>query len=126
MRRWIALLGVLTGCAISQGPVGVIGPSADVFGTKLLRSGTTGHSCRTRVLGVPLRAGAPELREALAEMLAQDEEADVVLNADVRSWALMTGLYNRRCLEVRGDLSRVVPTIALPGSMQHGSHGDRH
>ena len=126
MTRWLALLGVLAGCAVSHGPVGVIAPSADVLGTKLLRSRAIGRSCRTRVLGVPWGAGAPQLHEALAKILAHDEEGDVVVNADVRSSTLVTGVYNRRCLEVQGDLARAVPTIAVPGPAEHGSHGAHH
>ena len=126
MTRWLVLLGMLAGCVTSHGTVGVLAPSGDVVGTKLLRSRAVGRSCRTRILGVARGADAPQLQEALAEILAQDEEGDVVLNADVRSSAFLTGVYNRRGLEIQGDLARAVPTIAVPGPAGHGSHGAHH
>lgn len=126
MSRWLAVLAFLVGCATSHGPVGVLAPSSDVVGSKLLRSHAVGRSCRTRVFGIGRGTAAPQLHEALAQILAQDEEGDVVLNADVRSSSLVTGVYNRHCLEVEGDLARAVPTIAVPGPAGHGSHGVHH
>jgi hypothetical protein len=126
MSRWIVALAVLAGCVSFHGPVGVLAPSADIVGTKLLRPHAVGRSCRTQLFGLPWGAGAPKLDEALATILAQDEEGDVVLNAEVRSSALVTGVYNRRCLEIRGDLARAVPTITVPGPAEHRGHGAHH
>ena len=126
MTRPFVALVVLAGCVTSHGPVGVIAPSADVVGTKLLRPHVVGRSCRSRVLGVPVGTGDPQLQEAVAQILAQDAEGDVVLNAEVRATVLVTGVYNRCCVEVEGDLARAVPTIAVPGPTGHGSHGAHH
>ncbi len=123
MRRpTLALLWALTGCAGSLGTVGLLDPDAEDVGLKLLRPGAVGRSCRASVLGVPLAAGTPDLREALAGILALDAEGNVVANAEVRWRELVTGLYNRRCVEVRGDLARTVPTIRLPAP-EHRGHG---
>ena len=54
---------------------------------------------------------------------ALDPEGNVVANADVRWRRLVTGVYNRRCVEVRGDLARTVSTIRLPGPPGHEGHG---
>jgi len=126
MNRWLAVLVGVVGCVTSHGTVGVIGPSADVVGTKLLKPGVVGRSCRTRVFGVARGGDRPQLTQALGKILAEDEEGDIVLNADVRTSVLVTGVYNRHCLEVQGDLGRTVPTIAVPGPSGHAGHGAHH
>ena len=120
----LAAIG-LSGCAASLGTVGLVRLDADEVGLKLLRPGVTGHSCRVSLLGVPLTAGAPDLREAIAEILALDREGNVVANAEVRWERLVTGIYNRRCLEVHGDLARTVSIIRLPAPPAHPGHPHR-
>jgi len=125
MRRLLAptSLLALAGCATSFGRLGVVSPDPDAIGVKLLRPGVEGRSCRASVLGVPLGRGAPELHEALAHILALDAEGNVVTHAQVTWRHFVTGLYNRRCLEVRGDLGRTVSTLTLPTPMSHPEHG---
>lgn len=119
----VALLVAVGGCAVSLGPVGSMRPVADPVGAKVLRPRAAGRSCRTSVLGIPLQAGDPELREALAEILALDGEGDVVTSAEVRWQRIMTVVYNRRCVEVLGDLGRTISTVTLPISPGHIGHG---
>ena len=114
MLRMLAITALLTGCTASLGPATLLGTDADVVGVKLLRPGLQGRSCRVSVLGVPSRAGAPALAEAIAQILAADPEGNVVTGAEVTWSELLTGIYNRRCVEVRGDLARVVSTFRLP------------
>jgi hypothetical protein len=121
-RSALLLLGAVAGCATSLGSFGVVQPDADAVGLKLLRPGVVGRSCRASVLGIPLRAGAPDVREALAAILALDAEGNVVANAEVRSERLLTGVYNRRCVELRGDLARTVSTIVVPAPPGHEGH----
>jgi len=104
----------LVGCSASLGSVGILAPQAEGTGLKLLRPAVSGRSCRASLAGLPLAAGEPDLREALAQVLALDAEANVVANAEVRWRRLVTGVYNRRCVEVRGDLARTVPTVTIP------------
>jgi hypothetical protein len=122
MRIALAGLVLALGCASSLGTLGVVHPDADDVGLKLLRPDVTATSCRSSVLGVPLRAGEPDVREALATILALDREGDVVANAHVSWRTLVTGIYNRRCVEVRGDLARTVTTVRLPMPASHGAH----
>ncbi len=119
----VVVLATLPGCASTLGTLGVVSPDADDVGVKLLRPGVTGRSCRSSVAGVPLQAGDPDLREALRTILALDGEGNVVANARVSWHRLVTGVYNERCIEVRGDLARTVPTIRLPVPEGHGAHG---
>ena len=119
--RFVALVGLLValGCASSLGTLGVVHPDAEDVGLKLLRPGVGATSCRSSVLGVPLRAGEPDVREALATILALDREGDVVANARISWRRLVTGVYNRRCVEIRGDLARTVTTVRLPMPAAH-------
>ena len=105
----------LAGCTTALGPVGAIQTESDPVAFKLLRPGVTGRSCATSVVGVRLSGNGPSLREALDRIIALDEEGDVVVNADVTLEQFVTGLYDRRCIAVRGDLARAIPTITLPG-----------
>jgi hypothetical protein len=112
-RLGVALVA-LGGCTASLGTVGVVTPSADEVGLKLLRPHVAGRSCRSSVLGLPLQPGDPELHEAFATILALDPEGNVIANAEVRWRRLVTGVYNQRCVEVRGDLARTVSTLVVP------------
>jgi hypothetical protein len=118
----LAAAAALAGCSASLGRVGALVPDADGLGLKLLRAGVSGRSCRASIAGLPLSTGEPDLREAVARMLALDAEANAVANAEVRSRQLVTGVYNRRCVEVRGDLARTVSTLTLPMPSGHGAH----
>ena len=118
----LAMALVVGGCATSHGPVGLLGAAPDTVGVKLLRPGVTGRSCRSAVFGLPLGDGHAALGEALAQILALDQEGNVVTNADVSWDAIVTGVYNRRCVELRGDLGRTISTITLPAPPAHGRH----
>jgi len=121
MRRLtaVAVILALAGCSMSLGSVGVVAPEASSVGLKMLRPAVSGRSCRSSIAGLPLAAGEPELREAVAQILALDPEGNALGNAEVRSQRLVTGLYNRRCVEVRGDLVRIVPSVTLPMPSHH-------
>lgn len=115
------LMGLLVGCMTSETRVGLMSARAELIGVKVLRPGILGRSCRASVLGLPLEAGSPSLVEALERMHAQDSEGDVVTDAQLRWSYVRTGIYNRSCVEVRGDLGRAVTTVLLPVP-GHGSH----
>jgi len=118
-----ALCLVLSGCATSLGTVGVAVPNAEAMGFKMLRPAAIGRSCRATVLGLPLADGEPRLQEALGDILALDAEGNMVVNAEVRWRRLVTGVYNRRCVEIQGDLARSLSTITLPAPPGHHHEG---
>ncbi|HUE29936.1 MAG TPA: hypothetical protein VMR79_03630 [Verrucomicrobiae bacterium] len=118
----LAAAAALAGCSASLGNVGALVPDADGLGLKLLRPAVSGRSCRASIAGLPLAPGEPELHEAVAQMLALDAEANAVVNAEVRWRRVVTGVYNRRCVEVRGDLARTVSTLTIPMPSGHGAH----
>ena len=55
-------------------------------------------------------------------LLARDAEANVVVNAELTTNTVLTGLWNRRCVEVRGDVARIVSTVTLPMPASHREH----
>jgi hypothetical protein len=122
MRAGVALVVALAGCTTSLGTIGVITPDADDVGLKMIRPNASGCSCRASVIGIPLQQGDPDVREALAQILALDGEGNVVANAELRSHRILTGVYNRRCIEVRGDLARTISTVRLPAPPGHERH----
>jgi hypothetical protein len=117
------MLATLTaGCAMPLGSVSAVQPKVDTFGVKLLAPSITGRSCRTSILGVPLQPGDPDVQEALAQILAQDAEGDVVTDARIDSERILTGVYNRRCVSVQGNLGRTIRVITLPMPASHHQH----
>jgi hypothetical protein len=122
MRAGVALLVALAGCTTSIGTIGVITPDADDVGLKMIRPNASGCSCRASVIGIPLHQGDPDVREALRQVLALDREGNVVANAELRWHRILTGIYNRRCIEVRGDLARTISTVRLPAPPGHERH----
>jgi len=111
------------GCGVSLGPAGVLAPSPDLVATKLLRPGARSRACLTSFFGFRSKGDDQLLATALARMIALDDEADVVTNVEVRTTGIVTGVYDRRCVELRGDLGRMIRTITVPvpGHEEHGS-----
>jgi hypothetical protein len=120
--RVLLLAVYFLGCSTRLGSVNVLQPKFDPFGVKLLSPNVAGRSCRTSILGVPLQPGDPEVQEAIAQILAIDAEGDVVTDAQIGSEHLVTGVYNRRCVWIRGSLGRTIRTITLPMPASHQGH----
>jgi hypothetical protein len=115
-------LAVFTGCTTSFGVVGGVLPDADRMATKILRPDVVGRSCAADVFGISTTDAEPALQAAMAQILALDPEGDVVTHAEISASAFVTGIYNRRCIRVRGDLARSVRVIALPAPPSHHGH----
>lgn len=108
-----ALTAVLaSGCTTSLGRVPFV--AADTTATKLLRPGVEARSCRASVFGVATASGEPSAGEAVAQLTALDEEANGLADAELRTERVTTGVYNRRCVVVRGDLVRTISSVTLP------------
>ncbi len=118
----MSVLLALAGCAGWVERIGVVAPDEQVVAVKLLRPRVTGRSCASSLLGFPLGRDRPDLDEAVTALLARDGEANVLTNVEFRRQVLVTGVYNRRCVEVRGDLGRTVTTFSLPVPGGHESH----
>jgi hypothetical protein len=116
---------VVAGCSAPLGPLPLVGRDPDVIPTKLLRPDAEGRSCRAWLMGIPLQPGSPGLDEALARVLALDPEGNVVTHAEVSERLLLTGIFNRRCVVLRGDLSRTVASVTLPTPEGYHTHGAR-
>jgi hypothetical protein len=116
------LAAFTAGCATPLGSVNALQPKFDTFGVKLLVPSVTGRSCRTSILGVPLKSGDPDVQEALAQILARDAEGDVVTDARLSSECIFLGLYNRRCVSVEGNLGRTIRVVTVPMPASHHGH----
>jgi len=123
--RWSTVTTVL--CLVSAGCVawveraGVVARDEQLVATKLLLPQATARACASSLLGFPLGTDAG-LDAAVSTLLARDDEANVLTNVEVRRQAVVTGVYNRRCVEVRADVGRIIPTLALPMPGGHESH----
>jgi hypothetical protein len=117
----VAMLGI-GGCTTSLGPVGLLAPDEARGGVKLLRPAVSGGSCRATLLGFRLGSGRGTIQEAMGEILALDAEGNAVVEAEVGRREFVTGVYNRRCVRVRGDLVRVITTVTLPSAPGHHGH----
>ena len=118
----LAFLGALAGCTRSLGVLGVVGPTADGVAVKMLRPGVETRVCQSSVLGLATGRNRPTIDASVAKLLALDPEADVVMNAEVVWETFVSGLFNRRCIVVRGDVARQVPVLRIPGDASHGGH----
>lgn len=123
-RNWATLAAIVAlgagGCTVPLGHLALVTPETAAPATKLLRPGAEGRSCRSRVLGIATDGDRdPSLDDALAQILALDAEGNAVAAVDVRAEEFLTGVYDRRCLVVRGDLVRTIGTITLPTPGHH-------
>lgn len=116
------LATLAAGCTTPLGSVNVLQPKFDTFGVKLLAPSLTGRSCRTSILGLPLRPGDPDVQEAVAQILAHDAEGDVITDARLSSERILVGFYNRRCVSVAGNLGRTIRVLTVPMPPSHHGH----
>jgi len=115
-----AIIALGPGCTLPLGRLALVTSETAAPATKLLRPGAEGRSCRSRLLGISTGgAGEPSVDDALAQILALDAEGNAVAAVEVREERLLTGVYNRRCVVVRGDLVRTIGTITLPMPGHH-------
>lgn len=117
----LGLAVLLAGCTTSIGTLPLAAHATDIVGTKMLAPGATGRSCGTDVLGIPI-GKRPDIDAALRQILEFDAEGNVVLDATVSRFDLVTILVNRRCIEVHGDLARMTPSMVLPTHHEPGHH----
>jgi hypothetical protein len=117
-----AVVFALSGCTSSLGRMGILAPDATRVGVKLLRPGVSARSCGTTLLGVPLGSSEPALAAALGKLMELDSEGSAVVAVEVTTEDFLTGIYNRRCVAVHGDLVRVVTTVVLPSAPGHPHH----
>jgi hypothetical protein len=87
-----------------------------------LATGVEGTDCVRSVLGS--RDGTPSLARAVERALATVPEATVLTEVTVETRSVLTGVYNRRCVQVRGSAAKIVRQIVLP--MPGGHHGMHH
>lgn len=117
----LAAMAILDACSMPVARFGVVTTDPDVIGIKLLRPNVRARSCRATVFAIPLARGEPSVDEAMRELEALDSETNAITNAEVAWDRIVTGVYNRTCVEIHGDLGRVISTVIVPVP-GHGSH----
>jgi hypothetical protein len=110
----------MTGCMTTHSELGVLRREAGNVGSKMLRPGARARTCRSSILGMPLSGSAPT--SLVTDLLALDKEADVVTHAEVTTESITTGVYNRTCVELVGDLGREISVVRLPVVGEHEHH----
>ena len=123
MRERGPLVGVLllAGCATRLATLPFVARDAELVGVKLLTPRAEGRVCRVSVLGLTAAPDTPILDEVLAQVFALDPEGNVLTHVELLEERLVTGLYNRRCLRVRGDIGRKVLSVILPTPTEHST-----
>ncbi len=86
----------------------------------VLATGATGEDCGTSVLFVPIRQASLDV--AVARAIATVPEATLLVDVSVDATALVTGVYNRGCLRVKGSAAKLVPSVVVPMPEEHHGH----
>jgi hypothetical protein len=119
---------LVTACTRSLGPtpVGTLGSGTEEAAVMRLRPDVQASSCRRWILGIPIDGSQPEdpVTALVTGLLAQEPEATLLSEADVRWDHLSLGIYERQCIAVRGNLGRAMRTITIPSGA--GGHHPHH
>jgi hypothetical protein len=100
----------------------VLGGDGSALPAMVLDTGVEGEDC-TRAL-FAFGAEEPSLGRAVERALAQVAEATVLVDVRVTTSGVATGVYNRRCVRVRGSAAKLVRQVVLPmPEGQDGGHG---
>lgn len=109
----VALSVVLSGCGSTHTMVPFVRAGGGPADMKMLRPGLHARACRVWLLGIPLGT-ADAADELVGTLMASDAEGDVLANVRVTTSGVMTGVFNRMCVEVTGDLGREISVVRLP------------
>lgn len=103
-----------SGCVTTRSTIPVIRADQSALGVKMLKPGERVRSCRMWILGVPLSAGGEPIEAMMRALLATDREADVLIDVRIETSSVMTGLFNRVCVDIVGDVAREITVVRLP------------
>lgn len=99
----ICLVPVVGGCALNYGDLNLVSPRNVEFSTETLRRGVEGRDCTYSLLFLPLGSLNPNIEEAVDRALAKVADANVLTDVAIYNDAVITLLFNRSCLRVKGD-----------------------
>jgi hypothetical protein len=117
------MLAGLAGCGLGGVSVPLAFVGSQQPGFKMLRPGAAARTCGAMVWPYGARARDGLLDAALADLIAQAAEADLIRDARI-SWRGVDLLVARvGCVSVRGDVGRMISTVKLPMLGDHGDHG---
>jgi hypothetical protein len=110
----MAFLPGLVGCAFGGGRVPLAFDEAGRPGFKMLRPGVSARACGCVMWPYGRRSVGPFLERAMQQLLALDEEANVLQDLEI-TWRGLDVLIGRfGCVSVRADVGRMISTVSLP------------
>lgn len=103
----------LAGCVSLPAGLPVVRGEVATIDVKMLKPGARARSCGSWVFVFPM--GTPAAAQDLvAEMIGRDPEGDVLTNVQVTTSGVMTGIFNRLCVDITGDVGREISVVRLP------------
>ncbi len=117
--------------AVSLATLGCTAPIATLPGilgkeayapAMVLATGATGEDCGTQVLLLPLHRASLDV--AVARAIASVPEATMLTDVQITGTALITGVYNRTCVRVKGSAAKLVSSVVVPMPGEHHDHHD--
>lgn len=116
LRACVGLLAAsaVSGCGLGGGTVPVVWAGGEEPGFKLLRPNLHARSCGAVLWPYGGRAGGDLLERAVAELVAQNREADTIRNLHVGWRGIDLLVAQVGCASARGDVGRTIPVVTLP------------
>ena len=102
-----ALLGVLPGCAYHVADLSLLSTKQIPPRPYVLVRGVAAEECTHQVFFIPLGAPRPDLGRLVDRLLTQTQKANVLTEVTVDESRIVTVLWNRHCLRVRGTVAQL-------------------
>lgn len=104
----LVLSAVLAGCSSSVGTLALTSARPMPIPYNVIGPRGIGEACAWTVLGL---GGSPSIEEAIRTAIATVPEGGMLVNVQLTSSSLVTGIANMTCVEARGQ---VVPVPTTP------------
>jgi len=116
LRAGALLLAVsgAVGCGLGGGTLPLVPSGGDEPGFKLLRPDARTRSCGAVFWPYGERAGGDLLQRAVAELIAENREADTIRDLHIGWRGVDLLVAQVGCLSARGDVGRTIPVVTLP------------
>jgi hypothetical protein len=103
----IVLAAGLTGCAYHVADLSLLSTKQVPARPYVLARGVSAEECTHQVFFVPLGSPRPDLGRLVEHLLTQTQKANVLTEVSVDERRIVTGVWNRHCLRVRGTVAQL-------------------